>query len=297
MQHIDIINAVTDLGVCIDGAKLGAEALTKELNNKNIHEIYTVKSKEVEKECSKENKKKNLEPLNEFNERLYHRVEKSIEDKKFPITVGGDHSIAIASALASIKKHTNLGIIWIDAHGDYNTFETTVTGNIHGLPLAAITGYEKNYLTNFHTGNKYNYYNTVIVGGRDIDKLEKVNLEDAGVKVFSTEDIHEQGMKNIMSEAIKIASNGTNGIHISYDLDVIDPKLAPGVSVPAKDGINLEEAYEVVDEIIKHKEIIKSIDLVEYNPKFDVEGKTRKIAIKILEELINAHWKNCIIVL
>lgn len=287
MKHIDIINAATDLGVCIDGAKLGAEAITKKLNNENIHEIYTVKSQDVEKDRSKENKKKNLEPLNEFNERLYHRVERSIEEQKFPITIGGDHSISIASALASIKKHTNMGIIWIDAHGDYNTFETTITGNIHGLPLAAITGYEKNYLTSFHIGNKYNYSNTVIVGGRDIDELERVNLEKAGVKVFSTEEIHEQGMKNIMSKAIKIASNGTNGIHISYDLDVIDPKIAPGVSVPAKNGINLEEAYEAVDEIIKYEEIIKSIDLVEYNPKFDIEDKTRKIAIKILEELIN----------
>lgn len=287
MKHIDIINAATDLGVCIDGAKLGAEAITKKLNNENIHEIYTVKSQGVEKDRSKENKKKNLEPLNEFNERLYHRVERSIEEQKFPITIGGDHSISIASALASIKKHTNMGIIWIDAHGDYNTFETTITGNIHGLPLAAITGYEKNYLTNFHIGNKYNYSNTVIVGGRDIDELEKVNLENAGVKIFSTEDIHEQGMKNVMKEAIKIASNGTNGIHISYDLDVIDPKIAPGVSVPAKNGINLEEAYEAVDEIIKYEEIIKSIDLVEYNPKFDIEDKTKKIAINMLEKIIN----------
>lgn len=290
MKHIDIINAATDLGVCIDGAKLGAEAITKKLNNENIHEIYTVKSKDVEKDRSKENKKKNLEPLNEFNERLYHRVERSIEEQKFPITIGGDHSISIASALASIKKHTNMGIIWIDAHGDYNTFETTITGNIHGLPLAAITGYEKNYLTNFHIGNKYNYSNTVIVGGRDIDELEKVNLENAGVKIFSTEDIHEQGMKNVMKEAIKIASNGTNGIHISYDLDVIDPKIAPGVSVPAKNGINLEEAYEAVDEIIKYEEIIKSIDLVEYNPKFDIEDKTKKIAINMLEKIINNFW-------
>lgn len=287
MKHIDIINAATDLGVCIDGAKLGAEAITKKLNNENIHEIYTVKSQGVEKDRSKENKKKNLEPLNEFNERLYHRVERSIEEQKFPITIGGDHSISIASALASIKKHTNMGIIWIDAHGDYNTFETTITGNIHGLPLAAITGYEKNYLTNFHIGNKYNYSNTVIVGGRDIDELEKVNLENAGVKIFSTEDIHEQGMKNVMKEAIKIASNGTNGIHISYDLDVIDPKIAPGVSVPAKNGINLEEAYEAVDEIIKYEEIIKSIDLVEYNPKFDIEDKTKKIAINMIEKIIN----------
>lgn len=287
MKHIDIINAATDLGVCIDGASLGPETITKELNKEGIDEIYTIKSQNVKKEYSKENKKKNLNLINEFNERLYKRVESSIEEEKLPITIGGDHSIAIASALASIKEHTNLGVIWIDAHGDYNTFETTETGNIHGLPLAAITGYEKNYLTNFHKGNKYKFANTVIVGGRDIDKLEKVNLQDAGIKVFSTEDIHKQGMENVMKEAIKIASKNTKGIHISYDLDVIDPKIAPGVSVPAKDGISLEEASKVIDEILKNKEIIKSIDLVEYNPTLDIENKTKKIAITILEQIVN----------
>ena len=287
MKHIDIINAATDLGVCIDGASLGPETITKDLDKKFINEIYTVKSQNVKKEYSKENKKKNLDSINEFNERLYKRVEESIEKEKFPITIGGDHSIAIASALASIKEHTNLGVIWIDAHGDYNTFETTETGNIHGLPLAAITGYEKNYLTNFHAGNKYNCSNTVIVGGRDIDKLERVNLENAGIKVFSTEDIHEQGMETVMKEAMKIASKNTKGIHISCDLDVLDPEIAPGVSVPAKDGITLEEMDEAINEILKNKEAVKSIDLVEYNPKLDIENRTKKIAITILEKIIN----------
>lgn len=288
MKHIDIINACTDLGVCIDGAKLGPEVLTKNLKNKNINKIYTIKAQNVEKDKSNDNKKKNLEPLNEFNTRLYNRVLESLQEEKFPFTIGGDHSVAMASALASIKKHENLGIIWVDAHGDYNTFDTTITGNIHGIPLAAITGYERKELTNFHTGNFYNYKNTVIVGGRDIDKLEKINLENAGVKVFSTEEIHECGMKNILRQAIKIASEGTNGIHISYDIDIIDPKIAPGVSVPAKDGINIEEAMEAVDEIIKNKKLIKSMDLVEYNPEFDKDNKTKIIARKILEDIINS---------
>ena len=287
MKHIDIINACTDLGVCIDGARLGPEVLTKNLKNKNINEIYTIKAQNVEKDKSNDNKKKNLEPLNEFNTRLYNRALESLQEEKFPFTIGGDHSIAMASALASIKKHENLGIIWIDAHGDYNTFDTTITGNIHGIPLAAITGYERKELTNFHTGKFYNYKNTVIVGGRDIDKLEKINLENAGVKVFSTEEIHEYGMKNILRQAIKIASEGTYGIHISYDIDIIDPKIAPGVSVPAKDGINIEEAMEAVEEIIKNKKLIKSMDLVEYNPEFDKDNKTKIIARKILEDIIN----------
>ncbi len=287
MRSIDIIDACTDLGVSVDGAALGPEILTEDLINKKVDNIHIIHADEDGKEKEKDNKKKNLKKLNEFNIELYNRVLKSIDEKKFPLTIGGDHSLVIASALASIKKNQNLGIIWIDAHGDYNTFKTTITGNIHGLPLAVIDGYEKMYLADFHNGSFYNSKNTVIVGGRDIDPLEQENLKDAGVTVFTTEEIHKRGMKAVMEDAIKIACNNTNGMHISYDLDVIDPVICPGVSVPAKNGINLEEAYEAVDEIIKYKDKLKSLDLVEYNPLKDIDNKTKVIAKTILESLIN----------
>ena len=287
MRSIDIIDACTDLGVSVDGAALGPEILTEDLINKKVDNVHIIHADEDGKEKEKDNKKKNLKKLNEFNIELYNRVLKSIDEKKFPLTIGGDHSLVIASALASIKKNQNLGIIWIDAHGDYNTFKTTITGNIHGLPLAVIDGYEKMYLADFHNGSFYNSKNTVIVGGRDIDPLEQENLKDAGVTVFTTEEIHKRGMKAVMEDAIKIACNNTNGMHISYDLDVIDPVICPGVSVPAKNGINLEEAYEAVDEIIKYKDKLKSLDLVEYNPLKDIDNKTKVIAKTILESLIN----------
>lgn len=287
MKSIDIINACTDLGVAVNGASKGPDILVEGLNKENISNIYRVYADEENKEFEKDNKRKNLKKLNEFNEKLYNIVLKSIDDGKFPFVIGGDHSLVIASALASIKKNKSLGIIWIDAHGDFNTFDTTMTGNIHGLPLAAIAGYERRELVSFHNGNHYRYENTVIVGGRDIDPLEVENLKDAGVKVFTTDDIRKDGMEKVMEEAIKIASNGTEGIHMSYDLDIIDPKLAPGVSIPAVDGINLDEAYEAVDMIIKHKDKVKSLDLVEYNPLRDIDDKTKVIARKILERLID----------
>ena len=287
MKEIDIINACTDLGVAVDGACLGPNELTKDLKEKNLRAIYKIYADEENKEKDKENKKKNLIKLNEFNEKLYKTVLDVIDKNHFPLTIGGDHSLVIASALASIKKNKSLGIIWIDAHGDFNTFDTTITGNIHGLPLAAIAGYEKKDLVGFHTANTYLPQNTVIVGGRDIDPLEEENLKDAGVTVFSTEEIHKRGMSAVMEDAIKIACDGTEGMHISYDLDVIDPKLCPGVSVPAVNGITLEEAYDAVDEIIKHKDKLKSLDLVEFNPLKDVDNKTKIIAKTILKSLIN----------
>ena len=288
MRNLDIINANTDLGVAVDGAYLGPDALTEHLRHgKNIRGIYKIYANEENKEKEKDNKKKNLEQINIFNEQVYKTVLNTIDSGYMPLTLGGDHSLVIGSALASINRNKSLGIIWIDAHGDYNTFDTTITGNIHGLPLAAIDGYEKRFLTEFHNGNYFKPENTVIVGGRDIDPLEIENLKDAGVRVFTTDEVHERGMAAVMEDAIAIATNGTQGMHISYDLDVIDPKICPGVSVPAVNGINLDEAYEAVDSIIKHKAELKSLDIVEYNPERDIDNKTGMIAKTILESIIN----------
>ena len=291
MRNIDIINANTDLGVHVDGARLGPDKLTEDLIIKNnirgIYKIYANEENKENKPEDKDNKKKNLEQINVFNKQVYDTVKNTIERDNFPVTLGGDHSLVIGSALASIAKNKSLGIIWIDAHGDYNTFDTTITGNIHGLPLAAIDGYEKKYLTDFHDGSFYKPENTVIVGGRDIDPLEIENIKDAGVTVFTTEEIHKRGMSAVMEDAIAIATKGTDGMHISYDLDVIDPKICPGVSVPAVDGINLDEAYDAVDSIIKHKAFLKSLDIVEYNPERDIEKKKKNIAKTILESIIN----------
>lgn len=290
MRSIDIIAACSDLGVHVNGSNLGPNILIKNINNtknniKNIKEINY--DKNYKKELAKENKKKNLNQVNKFNRDLYNAVLETIANNCFPLTLGGDHSLAIASTLASIKKHNNLGIIWFDAHGDFHTFETTTSGNIHGLPFAALTHYEKNNLTDYHDGNFYPYKNAVLVGARDIDKPEELqNLKDAGVTIFTTEDIRKYGTDTIYQKAFEIASNGTEGVHISYDLDVIDPKIAPGVSIPAVNGINLEEAYSFLDYIIKNKEIIKSLDLVELNPLTDIDKKTEKIATHILNELI-----------
>ena len=287
MQNIDIIGACSDLGVHVDGAKLGPEILEKKLNQKNINKIINIKANNIKKELDKNNLKKNLNEINIFNQKLYTEVLNSLNNNNFPLTLGGDHSIAIASALASIKKYNNLGIIWFDAHGDFHTFESTISGNIHGLPFAAICNYEKKDLADFHNGNFYNPKNAVLVGGIDIDKPGEINnLKNAGVTIFTTEDIRNLGIDYVYNKAFEIASNGTNGVHVSYDLDVIDPNIAPGVSIPAVDGINLEEAYSFADYMIKNKEKIKSIDLVELNPLRDIENKTEKIAKKILNDLI-----------
>lgn len=293
MKNFSIINACSDFGVHVNGAKFGPEAISKDVQETElggkITNFYTLHAEEAEKELDKNNKKKNLLPVNKFNTELYNLVNEVIKKEEFPVTLGGDHVIAIASALASINKYKNMGIIWVDAHGDYNTFATTQSGNLHGLPYAVITGYEKQLLADFHNGNLYNPHNAVILGGRDIDELELPNITDAGVTLISTEDIHKYGAEAMFKKAIEIASNGTDGVHISYDLDVIDPKIAPGVSIPATHGINLDEAYKIAD-LISEKisdETVKSLDLVELNPLLDKDKVTEKIAVEILERIFS----------
>lgn len=285
MKDINIICACSDLGVHVNGANLAPKQLIKKLENPRIKKITTLScNSNYKKELDFNNKKKNLDEVNNFNSNLYNEILKS---DLFPLTLGGDHSIAIASALASIKKHDNLGILWFDAHGDFNTFESTTSGNIHGLPFAALTNYEKKFLTDFHKGNYYNFKNAVLVGARDIDQPHELeNLKKAGITIFTTEDIYKYGADKIYEKAFEIASNGTNGIHISYDLDVIDPQIAPGVSIPAKDGLNLDQAFTFVDYIIQNKDKIKSLDLVELNPLNDINNKTEEIALQILDKLL-----------
>lgn len=277
-----LIGAGSDLGIHIDGASLGPEVILKK---KNLKKVLFKQNKNIKKSKTKNDLKKNLVDLNQFNETLYNFLKK---EKNFCITVGGDHSIAIASGLASLKKEENLGIIWIDSHLDYNTFATTITGNLHGLPLAALNGLNKD-LSKFHDGNYYNPQNTVVVGYRALEEnalAEIRNIQTMGVTVYTTDDIKKYGVSKIMEEAFKIAFKNTSGLHISFDLDVIDPDIAPGVTVKEKNGINLDETKEIINFLNTKKKYLKAFDLVEYNPLNDQNNTTLEIANYILENII-----------
>ena len=266
-----IFGAGTDLGVHIDGASLGPVQLMNDLKAFYKGEsMLFEQDKEIIKSRNLSDRRKNEYEIEKFNTNLYKNIVEKIKEEYFPIMIGGDHSAAIASALASAKVNVDVGLIWIDAHTDYNTFETTVTGNIHGLPLAAQPS------------------KTVIIGARSIDEKEKDNVRYSGVTVFSTEDIKEKGIEAIMDEAFKIAGFKTKGIHISYDLDVIDPEIAPGVSIPEFDGITEEEAMKINEYLVNHMKEIISFDLVEFNPLRDIDRKTEQIALNILAQIIRA---------
>ena len=284
-----IFGAGTDLGVNIDGASLGPVQLMNDLKAFYKGEsMMFEQDKDIIKSRNLSDRRKNEYEIEKFNTNLYKNMVDKIKEEYFPIMIGGDHSATIASALASAKVNIYVGIIWIDAHTDYNTFETTVTGNIHGLPLAAINGYKNSELRYYHDGKVIQPSRTVIIGARSIDEAEKDNVKYSGVTVFTTQDIKEKGIEAIMDEAFKIAGYKTKGIHISYDLDIIDPDIAPGVSVPEFDGINEEEAMQINEYIINHMKSVLSYDLVEFNPLRDVDRKTEQIALNLLAQVIRA---------
>lgn len=280
MKKCLLIGAGSDLGVHIDGARNGPKEILKLQKERKI---LLEQDKKIIKSLSDSDLRKNLKEVNNFNQKLYEVIEK---ENDFCITIGGDHSIAIASGFASLKKHKNLGLIWIDAHLDYNTFETTITGNLHGLPLATLNGLNED-LRPFEKENFYNPKNTVVVGYRAMESnaiKEIENIKTMGVTVFTTNDINEMGINKVMELALKIANNNTFGVHISFDLDVIDPDIARGVTVKEKNGINLKQVQEITDILIK-QDTIKSFDLVEYNPLNDTDKKTLEITQFIIEKV------------
>lgn len=279
---INLIMACTDLGVHIDGAEEGPLQIMNFINNKKINDKIIIKKDNVIKEKNRNNLKKNINAINKFSENLFNTIDNCFKNNIFPITIGGDHTVAIPSILAAKKNNDNIGIIWIDAHADFNTFKTTETGNIHGLPLASTCGLCKD-LTKHFTNKYVNPKKCVIVGARSIDKEELNNLKNEGVIFFTTNDLKKEGIKKIMDKAFDIAGNK---VHISYDLDVIDPLIAKGVSVPEENGINEKEAMEIIDYLKRKKENITSFDLVEYNPSFDDNKKTLNIAINLLNKFI-----------
>ena len=284
-MKLNIVYASSDLGVNIEGSEKAKEKLNE--ITKNLENVYEVKKENVAKSYDKKDMEKNLAPLNKFNKKLYNKIV-SLKDG-VTLTIGGDHSIAIGSALASKKKNENIGIIWVDAHGDYNTFETTTTGNLHGMPFATVDGINGDRLSYFFDGKYFDPENSVLFGGRDIDEKEWDNLRRENIKIYSTEDLIKGNIENLVKEALEICTKGKDGVHVSIDVDLIDPNDAPGVSVKAKDGIRKELAFEILKCLLKEKDLIKSIDLVEFNKDKDKDDVTYEITKKMLEMIINEY--------
>ena len=212
-------------------------------------------------------------------------VLKTLEAGKVPVVLGGDHSVAAGTVAGVAEFHRRqeqkIGLVWIDAHSDINTPATSPSGNVHGMPLAAIMELGPPELSNiFGFSPKVLPENCVIVGVRDVDATEKENIRKAGVEVFTMRDIDERGMRVVMEEALRMAGRGTAGYHISLDMDWIDPEDAPGVGTPVRGGATYREAHLAMEIIADHARML-SFEIVEVNPVIDEHNRTADLAVEL----------------
>jgi arginase len=229
-------------------------------------------------------------PVLAASDELRKMVERSLGEGRLPLVLGGDHSIAIGSVAGSTNHFARqgdaLGLIWFDAHGDANTPETTPSGNIHGMSLAACLGQGDPDLVNLgERAPKVLARNTVLIGIRDLDPGERDFLKKSGVTVYTMRDLDERGMRDVVDEAIRLASDGTAGVHLSFDLDVVDPEDAPGTGTPVWGGITYREAHLAMEMLSDRAQIV-TIDLVEVNPVLDTQNMTGILAAELAQGLL-----------
>jgi arginase len=229
--------------------------------------------------------KKFIREIARVCQRLYAHVLQAHHDGQLPIVLGGDHSLAAGSVGASAdfaaERGGTIGLIWVDAHGDMNTPATSTTGNVHGMPLAALLGSEPAELAAIGCGApKVRPETTVLIGVRNLDDLEKQRIRDSRIHVFTMKDIDRDGIAAVMARAIALASADTMGVHVSFDLDVCDPSIAPGVGTPVKGGLDYREAHMVM-EMIADSERLMGLDLVEVNPILDTRNQTAVLATEL----------------
>lgn len=227
-------------------------------------------------------KLKYIDEILETSKKTADMVCKAIEDGTLPLVLGGDHSIALGSVTGTSKALKKIGLIWIDAHGDFNTEETTPSGNIHGMILAALLGIGDKRLVELGGFTpKVAPENVVLIGARSIDKEEKILIKQSGINVFTMHDIDRFGMMNVMQKALKLAGTGTRGVHLSFDMDVLDPTVAPGVGTPVRGGITYREAALAV-EMLAEAQILRTLEFVEVNPILDKANETAHLAVGLI---------------
>jgi arginase len=292
-QKIRILGVPMDLGQSRRGVDMGPSALRvaglqarlKQLGHQ-VEDIGNISVKQPEEQHYGDKRAKYLKEIAETCQGLAEAVEKTLGDEMMPMILGGDHSIAAGSVagVASFfrKQSKRIGLIWLDAHGDVNTPESSPSGNVHGMPLASIMGYGAPELTEICSFKpKIEPQNVAMVGIRDLDAKERQLVKKSGVHVFTMRDIDERGMREVMSEALRFASDDTNGIAVSLDMDFLDPTEAPGVGTPVRGGVTYREAHLALEMIADSRALV-SFELVEINPVVDLHNKTAILGVELI---------------
>ena len=294
-MNIDVIGVQVDLGADRRGVDMGPSAirysgLMQAIKNLNIEyrDLGNINVPVPESYLeSTSSKPKYIKEIRKINEVLFNMVGSSLREGNMPLVLGGDHSIATGTLLGVQSVYGNIGVIWMDAHGDDNTEHTTLSGNFHGMALAAATGTGMREMTVFKPDDVayIKPEKIAIIGARSLDPEEAVLLKKTGVNVFTIEDIDMYGLRAVMQKAIEIVESGTEGFQLSFDLDVVTPTDAPGVGTPVKGGLTYREAHLAV-EMLSSRPKLRSLEFVELNPIQDHANITGELAVSLISSVL-----------
>lgn len=292
-KKISIIGVPMDLGADRRGVDMGPSAIRyagikKRLESMGyyIEDTGDLRVPSPESHPIVHHNLKYLSEIVRVNQELAETVSREMRKGHFPLVIGGDHSIAIGTIAGLTAHKKNMGVIWYDAHGDLNTGVTSPSGNIHGMSLAVSLGIGHPDLTGIGGPNpKVSPENVVVIGARDLDPGERELIKKIGIKVFTMHEIDRLGMPRVMEEAISIVSKGTDGVHLSLDLDGLDPHDAPGVGTPVIGGISYRESHLAM-EMLAEANILTSAEFVEVNPILDVQNTTAKVAVALISSVL-----------
>jgi arginase len=293
MRPVHIIGVPLDLGAGRRGVDMGPSAFRiARLGERIAHLGYTVVDKGdlvtpiPETKSPRDERKKYIREIAAVCKKVYDSSLATLTDGALPLVLGGDHSlgagsVAAAAAWSRTAHDLPIGVIWVDAHGDMNTPAMSPSGNVHGMPLAALLGEEPSELADIGgVRPKIQPQHTVLVGIRNLDEREKAAVRHSGVHVFTIKDIDRNGIAEVIEKAITLASAGTGGIHVSFDMDVCDPSIAPGVGTPVKGGLDYREAHLAM-EIVADSGRLTSLDMVEVNPTLDVRNASAQLGTEL----------------
>ena len=293
MKPVHIIGVPLDLGAGRRGVDMGPSAMRIAGLNERLTALgRTVGDKGdlavpiPETQRPGDERKKYIRDIAKVCTRLYQSALASHVAGALPLVLGGDHSLAAGSVSASAemarREGLPLGLIWVDAHGDINTPATSPSGNVHGMPLAAVLGPEPAELATIAGFSpKVRPEHTVLIGVRNLDDVEKTLVRQSGIHVFTMKDIDRAGIAAVTEQAIRLVGRGTAGIHVSFDLDVCDPGIAPGVGTPVKGGLDYREAHMVM-EMIADSTLLRALDIVEVNPTLDIQNSTAVLGTELV---------------
>lgn len=283
-MNINLIGVPINYGCDRDGVEFGPNKLRKsgiieglESNGKKVYDMGNLCIPTIDENDKYKwhDKMKYLKPVVDVNRNLAHLVYSSLNSNSFPLVIGGDHSLGLGSISGASKYFKNMAIIWIDAHGDINDGETSPSGHIHGMPLAGAMNVGHPDLTDlYYPGQKVRPENVYIIGARDLDPGEVILAKNLNLNLYEMETIRKLGLENQLEDVIqKIKKSGVDGVHLSFDIDCLDPSIVPGTGTPVKDGFTLEEGNTIFKYLLNSR-LITSMDFVEYNPKIDDKSNT-----------------------